>query len=78
MASGLAAYVSRDGYPPNRARLASRCWSGSPGRAWYPQGSYERFSTHIMFVVLLSQPSRHDPRKRSDCSVYAAIADIPA
>jgi hypothetical protein len=34
MASGLAAYVSRDGLPPNRARLASRCWSGSPGRAF--------------------------------------------
>ena len=33
MAFGLAASVSRDGYPPNRARLASRCWSGSPGRA---------------------------------------------
>jgi len=34
MAFRLAAYVSRDGYPPNRARLASRCWSGSPGRAF--------------------------------------------
>ena len=34
MAFGLAAYVSRDGCPPNRARLASRCWSGSPGRAF--------------------------------------------
>jgi hypothetical protein len=33
MASGVAAYVSRDGYPPNRARLASRCRSRSPGRA---------------------------------------------
>ena len=34
MAFGIAAYVSRDGCPPNRARLASRCWSGSPGRAF--------------------------------------------
>ncbi len=25
--------LSRDGYPPNRARLASGCWSGSPGQA---------------------------------------------
>jgi hypothetical protein len=33
MAFGLAAYVSRDGCPPDRARLASGCWSGSPGRA---------------------------------------------
>ena len=34
MAFGLAAYVSRDGYPPDRARLASGCWSSSPGRAF--------------------------------------------
>jgi hypothetical protein len=34
MAFGLAAYVSRDGHPPNRARLASRCWSGFPGQAF--------------------------------------------
>jgi hypothetical protein len=48
-AFGLAVYVSRDGYPPNRARLASRCWVGSPGRAFHPQGSCERFpnSPHV-------------------------------
>ena len=34
MAFGLAAYVSRDGFPSDRARLASGCWSGSPGRAF--------------------------------------------
>ena len=34
MAFGLAAYVSRGGYPPDRARLASGCWSSSPGRAF--------------------------------------------
>ncbi len=37
------------------ARLASRCWSGSPGRAFHPQGSDERFQTHLMLVILLSQ-----------------------
>jgi len=61
MAFGLAAYVSRDGYPPNRARLASGCWSGSPGQAWHPQGSDRRFLTHLMFVVLLLQASWHNP-----------------
>jgi len=55
MAFGLAVYVSRDGYPPNRARLASRCWSGSPGRASHPQGSTERFQTRVMLVIPLSQ-----------------------
>ena len=34
MAFGLAAYVSRAGYPADRARLASRRWSSSPGRAF--------------------------------------------
>ena len=34
MAFGLAAYVSRDWLSADRARLASRCWSGSPGRAF--------------------------------------------
>ncbi len=34
MAFGLAAYVSRGGFPPDRARLASGCWSSSPGRAF--------------------------------------------
>lgn len=33
VAFGLAAYVSPVGYPTAGARLASRCWSGSPGRA---------------------------------------------
>jgi hypothetical protein len=32
MAFGLTAYVSRGGSLAPRARLASRCWSGSPGR----------------------------------------------
>ena len=33
MAFGLAVYASRWRSPAIRARLASRCWSGSPGRA---------------------------------------------
>ena len=37
------------------ARLASRCWSDSPGRALHPQGSDERFQTHVMLIILLSQ-----------------------
>ena len=43
MAFGLAAYASQRRLPKRRARLASRCWSGSPGRAFHPQGSAERF-----------------------------------
>ena len=39
----------------SHARLASRCWSGSPGRAFHPQGSDERFQTHVMLVIPLSQ-----------------------
>ena len=37
------------------ARLASRCWSGSPGQAFHPQGSDDRFQTHVMLVIPLSQ-----------------------
>jgi hypothetical protein len=33
MAFGLATYVSPVGYPTDSARLASGCWSGSPGWA---------------------------------------------
>ena len=35
--------------------LVKLSWAG-----FHPQGSYERFSTHLMFVVLLSQASWHD------------------
>ena len=42
------------GYPPP-ARLASRCWSDSPARAFHPLGSYKRFPTHVMFVFPLFQ-----------------------
>ena len=45
MAFGLAAYASHCGLPAPHARLASRCWSGSPGRASHPQGSAKRFQS---------------------------------
>src|ERR1022692_2274758 len=43
-ASKLAVYASQGGSPHRHARLASRCWSGSPGRAWLPAGSHRKVS----------------------------------
>ncbi len=43
MAFGLAVYASQRRLPGRHARLASSCRSGSPGRAFHPQGSAERF-----------------------------------
>ena len=43
MAFGLAVYASPRGSPQHDARLASSCWSDTTGRAFHPQGSYERF-----------------------------------
>jgi hypothetical protein len=34
----------------------------APRAGFHPQGSYERFPTHFMFVFLLSQASWHNPR----------------
>jgi hypothetical protein len=34
----LAVYASQGGLPHHHARLTSRCWLGSPGRAWLPAG----------------------------------------
>jgi hypothetical protein len=45
MAFGLAVYASQDGSPRHHARLASGRWSGATGRAFHPQGSYERFQS---------------------------------
>lgn len=45
MAFGLAVYASPDGLPTYDARLASGRWSGSTGRAFHPQDSYERFQS---------------------------------
>jgi hypothetical protein len=59
MAFGLAAYVSRIGFPLTRkARfqvLVRLSWAG-----FHPQGSYERFPTHFMWVILLFQASWHN------------------
>ena len=48
MAFGLAVYASQDGLPRHHARLASGRWSGATGRAFHPQGSYERFQSCIL------------------------------
>jgi hypothetical protein len=56
MAFGSPPTYHSIGHPPP-ARLASRCWSGSPARAFHPQGSYKRFPTHVMFVFPLFQAS---------------------
>ena len=50
MAFGLAVYASQCGLPQHHARLASGRWSGATGRAFHPQGSYERFQ--ICFLTL--------------------------
>ena len=59
MAFGLAAYVSRIGFPPTRKAgfqvLVRLSWAG-----FHPQGSDKRFSTHFMCVILLFQASWHN------------------
>ena len=57
MAPELAVYASPDESPQYGARLASMCWSDSHGRAFHPQGSYERFPICFLHLVLLSQAS---------------------
>jgi hypothetical protein len=48
MAFGLAVYASQDGLPRHHAKLASGRWSGAAGRAFHPQGPYERFQSCIL------------------------------
>ncbi len=48
MAFGLAVYASPGSLPHHDARLASGRWSGATGRAFHPQGSYERFQSCIL------------------------------
>jgi hypothetical protein len=48
MAFGLAVYASPGSLPHHDARLTSGCWSGATGRAFHPQGSYERFQICIL------------------------------
>ncbi len=43
------------------ARLASGRWSGVTGRAFHPQGHYQRFQIHIMSIFLLRQASWRNP-----------------
>ncbi len=40
-----AGSASQDGLPRHHARLASGRWSGTTGRAFHPEGSYERFQS---------------------------------
>ena len=52
-----AGSASQDGLPRHHARLASGRWSGATGRAFHPQGSYERFqscflTSHPLFPKL--------------------------
>ena len=62
MAFGLAAYVSRL-VTRHRARLASRCWSGSPGRAFTRRAPIKGFnSLHVgypPFPSFLAQSDRN-------------------
>ena len=51
MAFGLAVYASQRRLPGRHARLASRCWSSSPGRAFHPQGSAERFPKCTPYIL---------------------------
>ena len=53
-AFGLATYVSHDGYPPDRARLASRCWSLS-WTGFYPQSSFKRFQLTSCLSISFSK-----------------------
>lgn len=70
MAFGLTAYVSRDGYPRNRARLASRCWSGSPGQAFTRRAPLRGFQ--LTSCLLSSSPKPlgtwHNPRNSPNVS----------
>ncbi len=52
--------ASQHGLPRHHAKLASGRWSGSAGRAFHPQGSYERFqscflTSHPPFPSFLAQ-----------------------
>ena len=82
MAFGLAAgtvpnawSASQCGLLRHHARLASSCWSGSTGRAFHPQGSYERFQSCQLHLILLSQAllgamgATHAPKTQSVSSV---------
>ncbi len=43
------------------ARLASGRWSNITGRAFQPQGHYQRFQIHIMLIIPLRQASWRNP-----------------
>ncbi len=78
MAFGLAAYVSRAGYPADRARLASRCWSGSPGRAYTRRVPIKGFnSLHVgLFDWLTGKKARVEAEDRIWLTQQARSAAI--
>src|SRR3990167_604345 len=55
LALKLAVYASQGGSPHHYARLASRCWLRSPGRAWLPAGSHRKVSRCFLHLSPLSQ-----------------------
>ena len=75
MAFGLAAYVSRDGYPPDRARLASGCLSSSPGRAFTRRVPPKGFQLTSCGLSSFFQASWHNPR--FDPCIRAASSRSP-
>lgn len=60
------------GYPSPR-KAGFQVLVNSPGRASNPQGSYKRFSTYFMCVVVLFQASWHNP-SFSPCSARLLFA----
>src|SRR5262249_47864136 len=79
-AFGLAVYASPGRLPRPDARLASSRWSDATGRAFHPQGSYERFPRCNRYIpssfpkLCLAQSHRH---ARASRSALRAETDTP-
>ena len=76
MAFGLAVYASQCGLPTPHARLASGRWSGATGRAFHPQGSYERFQICFLHLIPLSQASWRNFIDRAQGDVGEDVAGL--
>ena len=63
----LAVYASQGELPHRHARLASRCWLGSPGRAWLPARFLRKVSeqAHPPFPSFAWRDPLYSPRNRS-------------
>ena len=80
MAFELAVYASQDGLPRHHARLASGRWSGATGRAFHPQGSYERFqvcflTSHPPFPSFAWHNEIHHRPAPDQCGVCGGVAE---